>query len=478
MPSIERRAAVALKWASIAKLAGQIVSWGSTLIVIRLLDPEDYGLMALVSVVISVLGSVAELGIGAAIVQARDIDRNDLAKISGLILMVNISLFIVLALSAPLIAAAYQMPELTRLIQVSALQLPIVTAATIQLALAQRELDFKWLAMVELMAILAAAVVTLLLAWRGFGVWALVLGSIANAAARALLALQRGFIWPSFRLRGVGRFLRLGGIVTIGRIMWQVINQSDVLIGARRLGAGPIGIYSVSLELATLPLTKIMSTLNQVALPAVARLQDQPNRLRLRMLDAIRILTVVSIPALWGIAAVAPEAVEVVLGEKWVETVLPIQLIASMAPLRMISATFATASIGMGRAGLDLMNNVNSGIVLPAAFFIGTLWGVNGLAAAWVLAVPLLFMLNVPRMASAVSLQMKDIFFAISGPLMAGIVMFVAVVLGRLVFTSIPTTIRLVLLISVGAVGYLGTLHRVRPTIWAELRQLVQASRS
>lgn len=477
MPSIERRAAIALKWAGLAKLVGQIISWTSTLVVIRLLDPEAYGLMALVSVVISVLGSVAELGIGAAIVQARDIDRNDLAKISGLITAVNIGLFSLLALAAPLIARAYQTPALTPLIQVAALQLPIVTTATIQLAMAQRELDFRWLAMVELAAIVAAAAVTLLLAWQGFGVWALVLGSIANAAARALIALQRGFIWPSFRLTGVGRFLSLGGIVTIGRIMWQVINQSDVLIGARRLGAGSIGVYSVSLELATLPLSKIMSILNQVALPAVARLQDQPERLKQRMLDAIRILTVVSIPALWGVAAVAPEAVQVVLGEKWSATVLPIQLIAIVAPLRMIAATFATASIGMGRAGLDFINNLHSAIVMPAAFFIGTLWGVNGLAAAWLFAVPLLFVLNVPRMARAVSIRLTDIVLAIRGPVTAGVFMLLAVTIARSGLAPLPGIAKLLVLIGVGAITYLGTLHRMRPTIWSELIRLGQAAR-
>ncbi|MBV6422438.1 MAG: Teichuronic acid biosynthesis protein TuaB [Steroidobacteraceae bacterium] len=478
MSSIERRALVALKWASIAKLTGQLASWASTLVVMRLLNPEAYGLMALVSVVISVLGNIAELGIGAAVVQARDIGRDDLGKISGLILLVNGALFATLVLGAPLVSLAYGEPELTALIQVAALQLPISAIATIQQALAQRELDFKWLAWVELSTILATAAVTLLLAWFGFGVWALVLGTVANAIVRAAVVLQRGFVWPSFRLRGVGQYLRVGGAVTIGRVLWQVIYQTDVLIGGHRLGAGPIGVYSVSLQLATLPLQKIMMTLNQIALPAVARLQDEPERLRRRMIDATRLLTVLSVPALWGLSAVAPELVHVILGPKWSEAVLPIQFIALVAPLRMVSATFATAAVGMGRVGLDIRNNMQTAIVLPIAFFIGTYWGVNGLAAAWLFAVPLLFALNVPRMAGSVSVGLSDIVRALIRPVVAGAVMFAAVAGGRATLDFAPGLLRLVVLIGIGAISYLGTLHWLQPGIWSELRSLARAARS
>lgn len=477
MTTVERRALVALKWASFAKLTGQLVSWASTLVVIRLLTPDAYGLMAIVSVVISVLGNVAELGIGAAVVQARDIGREDLARISGLIVIVNCVLFAALLLGAPLVAIAYGDPALTALIQVAAIQLPITAIATIQQALAQRELDFKWLAWIELATIVATAATTLLLAWLGFGVWALVLGSLVNATVRTLLVLQRGFVWPSFRLKGVGSYLRIGGGVTIGRILWQLVYQTDVLIGARRLGAGPIGVYSVSLQLATLPLQKIMMTLNQIALPAVARLQDEPDRLRRRMIDATRILVVVSVPALWGLSAVAPELVHVVLGPKWTDAVLPIQLIALVAPLRMISATFATAAIGIGRIGLDIRNNVQTAVILPLSFYIGTFWGVDGLAAAWLVAVPLLFALNFPGMARALSVGLGDIGRALVRPVAAGVAMLIAVAAARHALDIAPL-IGLFLLIATGAIAYLGVLHLLQPGIWGELRALARAAKS
>lgn len=476
--SVERRALVALKWASFAKLTGQIISWASTVVVIRLLNPEAYGLMAIVSVVISVLSNIAELGIGASVVQAREIGRDDMGKISGLILIVNGALFLALVLAAPLFSMAYGDPKLTALIQVAAITLPITSIVTIQQALAQRELDFKWLAWVELSTIVITTAVTFVLAWSGFGVWALVLGSVANSVARAVVVLQRGFVRPTFNLAGVGNYLKLGVGVTVGRLVWQLVYQTDVLIGARVLGTGPIGAYSVSLHLATLPLQKIMQTINQIALPAVARLQDEPERLRLRMIDAIRLLTVVSIPALWGLSAVSPELVAVVLGPKWTEAVLPIQLIALVAPLRMISATFATAAVGVGKIRLDIRNNIQTAIILPLCFYIGTFWGVTGLAASWLVAVPLLFALNVPRMAGVVSVRMNDVARAVARPVAAGIVMMAAVVGARFALEFKSSALELAFLVGVGGIAYLGTLSWLQPTFWTELKSIAKAAKS
>lgn len=477
MTTVERRALAALKWAGFAKLTGQVFSWASTVIVMRLLQPEAYGLMALVTVVISLLSHVAELGIGAAVVQARSVGREDLAKISGLIVVVNVALFAALLAGAPLIAWAYGESELTLLIQVAALQLPVSALATIQLALAQRDLDFRWLAWIELASILATAAVTLGLAWDGMGVWALVLGSLANAVVRTVLVLRRGFMWPSFRLAGVGRFLVVGGAVTFGRLLWQLVYQTDVLIGARRLGTEPIGVYSVSLHLATLPMQKIMGTLNQVALPAAARLQDDVQRLRRRMVAAVRLLGAVSIALLWGLSCVAPELVAVILGPKWSGAVFPIQVITLVVPLRMISATFATAAIAIGQIGVDVRNNVQSAIILPAAFLIGTYWGVDGLAAAWLFAVPLLFALNFPRMARALTVDLGDIWQAIWRPTTAGVAMYAAVAAARTGLSSFDALARLGLLIGVGSATYLAVLHRLQPEIWPELRSLLRGSR-
>jgi len=283
---------------------------------------------------------------------------------------------------------------------------------------------------------------------------------------------------PSFRLAGVRKFLAVGGAVMFGRLTWQIVYQSDVLIGARRLGVTEIGAYSVALQLATLPMQRIMSVLNQVALPAVARLQDDTERLRQRLVEASRLLAAVSVPMMWGISAIAPELVRVVLGQKWGDAVFPLQAISLIVPLRMISATFSTATLGIGRAGLDFRNNVVTAIVLPSAFFAGTFWGVDGLAASWLAAIPLVFALNFPRVARALSITVGDVARAVWRALAAGVAMYLAVVALRTALGETPELVRLPVLIGAGAIVYVGVLQAMDRSIGRDLIRLARGDRS
>ena len=474
--NIERQALSGLKWTAVAKLSSQVVSWVSTLLVMRLLVPDDYGLMAMVTVVLSVLSNVAELGIGASVVQSRELTREDLAKISGLITLVSLGVFAALCLAAPLISDAYDMPRLTALLWAAGTQLLIASIATLPQALAQREFEFKRLAAVELAWALATALSTFALAWYGAGVWSLVLGSLIGAVVRTVMLIAGGgFVLPSFRLAGVRRFLAVGGAVMFGRLSWQLVYQSDVLIGARRLGSVDIGAYSVALQLATLPMQRIMGVINQVVLPAVARLQDERERLRRGLLDGCRILTALSVPILWGLSATSPEIVAVALGPKWSSAVLPLQLVSLVVPLRMVSAAFATANLGIGRAGLDFRNNIVMAIVLPACFFVGTYWGVNGLAASWLVATPTVLALNFPRVAQALSTSVSDVMRAVWRPFAAGLAMYLAVVGCRHALGGLSVLLRLPLLIAAGAIAYVGCLHLLDRRMIADMTRIARA---
>src|SRR5262245_43147153 len=185
--SIERKAISALKWATAAKLVVQIASWAGTLVVVRLLTPEDYGLMAKVAVVCGIAGVIAELGLEAAIVRSLDISKADLRKIFGVSLLFSAAMTAALAAAAPLIADIFREPRLTLPIAVASLQIIIGSTAIIPSALATRDLTFRRLSTVEMVAGVVGVVATLLLALLGAGVWALVGGTLSGAIARSVL---------------------------------------------------------------------------------------------------------------------------------------------------------------------------------------------------------------------------------------------------------------------------------------------------
>ena len=476
--SIERRSVSALKWTAGTRLIGQSATWVVTLILFRILSPADYGLMALVSVVVSVVSSVAEFGIGASLVQARQLEAATLQRVTGFVWILHLAFGVLLVGAAPIAAWGFAEPRLTPLLQVAALQFAFIALGAVPQALALRGLDLKWLSRVELIAGIAASLATLALALYGLGVWALVLGNLFGAALRALVLVVGGeSVWPVFRVRGIGQHLDYGAKYSGSHLLWLVINQSDILLGSRLMSRDALGVYSVSMHLASLPMSKVMGVVNQVAFPAVARLQDDPERLRRRLLQACGLLTVVSVPVLWGLAAVAPELVALALGPKWEAAARPLQLVALVIPLRVLSGIFNTAATGVGDAGVALSNAITIAIVWPTCFLVGAFWGADGLAASWLVAIPTTFLLNFPRTSASVGVAFVDVLRTMRPPGLAGLAMVASVVVTRWLIADWALPLRTGGLVAIGAAVYLVTLTLLDRSVWLQLRQLVSSGR-
>ena len=476
--TLERQIAAALKWTTASKAIGQILSWVVTLVVLRLLSPDDYGLIALSSVVITNLAAVAELGLGASLVQARDISRGELARTSGALIIVNCGCMLALMLAAPLIAQVFELPQLTDVVRVCSLQFALNALDAVPQSTAYREMRFGWLAKVDLAGALVTSLSTLALAIYGAGVWSLAFGGLAGGVVRTLLLLTQGTrVVPEFSFLGMSRHLRFGGAVTLGRLLWQLAHQFDVVIIGKLLTQEALGLYAVASQLASMPLQKAMSIVNQVAFPGISRLQDDLPRLRTRLIEAIRLLFLVSIPALWGLSAVSSDMVEVLLGERWLPVAFPLQVMGLVAPLRMLSAILSTATTGVGRADLDLRNTLVLLFVLPVAFLCGVQWGVDGVATAWLVAVPLAFAINWHRNWLALEISLWRILSSGQAPIIAGIGMYAAVWVCRGVIDGLPALARLPIEVGAGAVVYLGIVSILDRGMWTDVRRLLVAVR-
>jgi O-antigen/teichoic acid export membrane protein len=231
------------------------------------------------------------------------------------------------------------------------------------------------------------------------------------------------------------------------------------------------------MHLATLPMNKAMGVVNQVAFPAVARLQDELPRLRARLLESLRLLAFIAIPALWGISAVAPEFIDVVLGEKWRAATLALQLVSLAAPLRMLAAVLATALAAIGRADVELRNTAVSAAILPLSFAIAVQWDVNGLAASWLVAVPLACAINFPRTSSALGLPLAQILAASRAPILAGSIMYFSVSVVRMLLQDYEELTRLPILVLVGGAAYLSSVMLLDRAIWTDVRRVAAALR-
>ncbi|MEO8132500.1 MAG: lipopolysaccharide biosynthesis protein [Betaproteobacteria bacterium] len=478
--SIERKAISALKWATAAKLVVQIASWAGTLVVVRLLTPDDYGLMAKISVVCSIAGAIAELGLGAAIVRSADIAYNDLRRIYGVSLLLGAGMTTAVAAAAPLLSRLFQEPGLTWPIAGASLQIVVVAAAIVPVAMATRNLSFRRLAKIEMVAGVFGIAAALLLALLGAGVWALVLGTLFGAITRSTALLLLGErVWPLFSPRGIGEHLKFGLTLVGSRVSYFIVVQSDVLIGSAFLSTTEIGQYSVALQLASLPMAKAMGVINEITLPVVARQQGDLPSVRQTLLKSLGFISLIAFPALWGISTVAPELVLVLLGPKWLEAVPALAILPLVVPVRMLCSVMFTASLALGNRKLDLRNTIINFTLLPGGFFIGAHWGLVGLCSAWLVSVPLAYAFSVPAMLRFIGISARDVMVECGPPAVAAGVMYAAVASLRIVVgEQQPAIAALCMLSAAGAVVYLGVMALISPRHLVNARNFARSLRA
>lgn len=460
-----------------SRFGAQMISWVGTIIVMRLLMPQDYGLAAICTAVMSIVSMAAEFGIGAGIVQAARLEPRQLRSVFGASLLFSLTGAVVVVASAPLIAWFFKAPQAVLLIQVSAMHLVLAPLATMSEAQLRRELRFRGSSIIDFVAALAATTATLGLAWRGSGVWALVLGPIAGAIVRVLLlnVLVPQRLLPSFDLRPARALIGFGSKVALSRIASYVFGQSDVLIAARVLSKASLGEYSVAMHLAMLPVAKAMSVVNQVTYPVIAQLNREGTSMLPLLVRGLRLFSYVVIPVLWGMAAVSPWLVPAVLGPNWVGAVLPLQIVAVVLPLRLLSVLLSSVTQGMGHAGLDLHNSITGIFVLPCCFVVGAQFGATGLALAWLVGLPILVTLNLRRSRSVLGISVGSALRALSKPVALSAAMAACVtVTGTLCSSHWGNWPTLLASAAAGAVSYLGLFWLVDRESVRQLLQLIK----
>lgn len=451
----------ALKWSASLKLVSQLITWGMTFIVIRLLEPADYGLMAIATIAIAFAMLVNELGVGPAIIQTPEIDDRLLRQAFGILIAMNGILCAGLWLVAPLLAEFFEEPSVTEILRVLCLQFVFVSFTVIPESLLIRNLDFKRKSIVELITNITGGTATLVLALNGFGVWSLVLGNLIFVALRgvAMNVANPFFRLPLFSLSGARGLLTFGGLITIDRLLWFFYSRADVFIVGKILGTELLGIYSVAMQIASLPMQKLNGIINEIAFPAFSKVQHDAEQIRNYLSKAIRLLSLFAFPVFLGISSVSTEFVSIVLGEQWAMAALPLAVLSCIMPLRMISNVITSTLQGIGRVGVSVGNLVIASIIIPLAIAIGTRWSLVGVSMAWLMAFPLVTAIEIVRARRFTGIGVGDFISLIWRPLLNSLVMWLAVAaFAAVVGDRLPELLQMIAMVLVGAVTYLAML--------------------
>jgi O-antigen/teichoic acid export membrane protein len=446
----------AVIWRSGSQIGSQVVAWAATLLVIRILDPSDYGLLAMTQVVIVFLNFLNGYGFAGSLIREPELTARKVRQAFGMLLLVNAGLALAQFALAPLAAAFYRQPLIADLLRVQALIFLSTPFISIPEVLLMRQMDFRRQALVNLAATLVSAGVALGCALAGFGVWTLVWAPIALFWTRALglQLVTREWYWPSFRFAGAGAMFRFGLGLLAGTFGWTVMTQADTLIAARRLSATDLGLYAEALFLTTLIASKFVPPLNEVAFPAYARMQEDRGLLAAAFLKAVRLIMLVTCPLYLGLSVAAPDFVAVVLGAKWQAMAPLMTILACAMPAQTLYILFAPAVNATGHIRITARASLLGALVMPPAFLIGLQWGATGLAYAWLLAFPILPLAIFLQSRRELGIDARQLAAAVAPGLLASGAMALAVlVLGRVLGPMAPAP-RLMLEIGFGALAY------------------------
>lgn len=475
---LRRRAVQATLWFGGSRIVTQAVTWLITIVVVRLLTPGDYGLFGYATLVAGFTDLIAELGLGAAIVQRRDLDEADLETVFWLALAMAAGIYGVTWTAAPAVAAFFTQPQLVAVLRVSMLTFIISSIRVVSWSLLTKQVEFKRRSIAEMLGTISGSVTTLALAWAGRGVWALVYGQIVRQSVLTLacMILQPWRPIGRFSREGVRKVLGFGARTSSGRVAWYLYSNADYLVVGKLLGQQALGFYTLVFEFATLPADRISSVVNQVAFPVYSQLQDRHEPFARFFLTATTLISIVTFPVMLGLLSVADVAVPALLTPKWLPITAPLQIMCVMGTVLSISSLIAPAVLAKGQPGLVLRFNLICLAVMPAGFVAGSRFGLVGVCWAWMILFPAVaaiwFRMTRPLIGYAWGELAAALLPAAAGAASMGIVL--ASVRAATAWMP-PGLSRLAILIAAGAATYglvvlLGFRRRVQ-----EIREAIRA---
>ena len=449
-----------LKVGAMLRLAAQIFTWLNTLILIRLLTPDDYGLMAMTMAFIGIFALMGDFGIGKAIIQAEELTPSLMRQAFTVNILSCLTFFFLFFTIAPLIADFFSEPRVTVLIQAVACQHLIMIFHTMPYSMASRKMLFKEREKVQFYTTLSTSIVTLVMAATGFGVWALILGHLFMrlVAAIGYNIISPCWVRPALNFRGFAKMAGFSGLATINDVLRYLYNVfSNISIG-RLLSKADLGVFSVARNLANLPSDKIGELLNHLGLASFAKLQNERDVAGIYLLKSLRLAAFALFPVYMGMCAIAPELITLVLSEKWLAAIIPFQILCLSSPFRMLSEMLATTSTALGEPAKNTRALLQSLLLLPI-MLAGIQYGIEGACWAWLFITLISFAFHIKAMLPVFEVKLKDFFSSLFPCLFSSIVMLSCLYLMRIEFSdAIPQWLFLIITIAAGGSVFAATM--------------------
>lgn len=468
-------------WTTIANIGSQLISLGTTVVLARLLVPEEFGLVAMILVFTGFAKMLADFGLAPAIVQKKDITDTQLSSLFWLNNLLGVGLFGIGIVLAPFIASFYEEPALVALTYGMSASFILGALGIVPSALIRKAMRFRLFSIITLISVLLASAAAIGSAYAGLGAWALVIQALVRALIASLLYLRYGGWRPgfAFNLQSVIPMIRYG----LGYVGYSVINywakHIDNLLVGKLLGSGPLGYYNEAYKLMRLPVSQVMGSLSGVMFPALSSIQDDHERCKRVYLKTMSTLSMATFPIAIGVLVLGEPLILTFLGDQWVQSIPILQILA----ITGVSSTFSNPTgwlyKSQGRTDIMFWWGLGGSGTLVVGIAIGaTFMNVEAIATGYTVAHVLLMVPSVAIPGRLIGMTFREVFAATRGALACAAAMggFMALLHYVVLPPDFPAPATLGIVIPTGLLFYFGLLHFLDIRGFGEVRRLLWSS--
>jgi O-antigen/teichoic acid export membrane protein len=473
MSSLKQKTLAGLSWSFIDNFASQGIAFVVQIILARLIDPDEFGVVTMIAIFIALSITFIDSGFGQALIRKKNCTQADYSTVFFFNLAIGIILYILLYFSAPFVADFFNEPRVTSILRVAGLTLIINAASVIQLTLLIKNIDFKTKTKISLSAELLAGGIAIVMAFRDFGIWSLVARSVLVPLFTAVFIWLSGQWYPvwvfstkSFKeLFGFGYKLLLSSLIsTASRNIYSLI------IG-KFFSAATLGFYGQAEKFNNIFSSTLTTNIQRVSYPVLASIQDDPKKLKKGYRKLIKSTMMVTFSLMLGLAAVAEPLMTLLIGERWLPCVPYLQLMCFASMLYPLHAMNLNAITVKGRSDLFLKLEIIKQVIDVPLIFVGIFLGVEALLIGAIVMSFICFFLNSHYSSDLINYSTKEQLWDIL-PLMlvAGVV---SAIIWGITFLNLNDGVTVIIQVIAGAGLTIGIYEAMRQPDYKELKQIV-----
>lgn len=461
-----------IAWTGVSRFSTRAIQFIVTIILARLLFPEDFGILGMAMLFIQLAQTINQLGLASAIIQKNKVDDEHLSSAFFANLIVSVILCMITILISGLVASFFNNDFVKPILVWLSFMFILGSLRSVQNAILTKELKFNILAIISICETFCSGLISVILAFLEYGVWSLVWGRLFSTFIGVFLTwfLVSWKPKPIFVYSKFKELFKFGANVMGTNALTTVYNNVDYLIIGKFLGSTPLGIYTMAYNIVTLPQRKFSSIITQVAFPVFSKLNYDNARIAKNYLKIIHSISIITFPALVGLLILAPEFIDVLFSEKWEGVIIPMQIMCVVGMLKSVGTTVGAIYYAKGRPGLELKLDIVSVLTLVPLLLLGVKNGIIGVSICVLVHSLMIRIMYFGFLAKMIDIRLIDIFRAISSAIFLSLFMAIALSSYRFGF-NLAFHNNIVLLTSaicIGALLYVIMLRKFYRDIYEE----------